>query len=178
MELTKEQIEFLRGFKRNVDDDNIKYKQIIKETLINNNMILYLLNNKKLEEQEADASDYLDTNILDYYLIHPTQFDVQNFICFEIETRELDRYNSNMKKLNIIFYILCEEKNIKEKTTGIARHDLIAAVIKDIFNWDNHFAVKFTASQIYQVLLIMTTHVVLLFSNNILITISQRQDLE
>lgn len=139
MELTKEQIEFLRGFKRNVDDDNIRYKQIIKETLINNDMILYLLNNKKLEEQDADASDYLDTNILDYYLIHPTQFDVQNFICFEIETRELDRYNSNMKKLNIIFYILCEEKNIKEKTTGIARHDLIAAVIKDIFNWDNHF---------------------------------------
>jgi hypothetical protein len=34
---------------------------------------------------------------------------------------------------------LCEEKNNIEKKTGIARHDLIAALIIDIFNWSNLF---------------------------------------
>jgi len=44
-----------------------------------------------------------------------------------------------MKLLQITFYILCEEKGNIEKATGIARHDLIGAVIMDIFNWSNLF---------------------------------------
>lgn len=44
-----------------------------------------------------------------------------------------------MKLLQITFYILCEEKNNIEKRTGIARHDLIGAIIMDIFNWSNLF---------------------------------------
>lgn len=35
--------------------------------------------------------------------------------------------------------MLCEEKNNIEKATGIARHDLIAALLIDIFNWSNIF---------------------------------------
>jgi len=35
--------------------------------------------------------------------------------------------------------VLCDEKNNIEKKTGIARHDLIAALIMDIFNWSNLF---------------------------------------
>ena len=44
-----------------------------------------------------------------------------------------------MKLLQITFYILCEEKNNIEKSTGIARHDLLGALILDIFNWSNLF---------------------------------------
>jgi hypothetical protein len=47
-------------------------------------MIIYLLNNKELEDSEADPSDYLNVNILPFYLIHPTQHNCQNYICFEI----------------------------------------------------------------------------------------------
>jgi len=92
-----------------------------------------------LEESEADPSDYIGINILPFYLIHPTQHNVQNYICFDTEVRELDRYNSKMKQQRIIFYVLCEEKNNIEKSTGIARHDLIASIILDIFNWSNLF---------------------------------------
>lgn len=38
--------------------------------------------------------------------------------------------------------MLCEEKTNIEKKTGIVRHDLIAAVILDIFNWTNMFGQK------------------------------------
>lgn len=139
MELTPKQIQILRDLKTNVDSDNIHYKEIIKKNLINNDLIIYLLNNKELESIEADPSDYLGVNILPYYMIHPTQHNVQNFICYEVGFRELERYNSKMKLLQITFYILCEEKGNIEKATGIARHDLIGAVIMDIFNWSNLF---------------------------------------
>lgn len=139
MEITNEQIQELRALKNLVDSDDIRYKEIIKKTLIENPLIIYLLNNKELEDDGADPSDYLGVNILPYYLIHPTQFDVQNFICYETEVRELDRYNPKMKTQRIIFYVLCEEKTNIEKTTGIARHDLISCLIINMFNWTNLF---------------------------------------
>ena len=142
MELTQEQLQTLRDLKKNVDSDNIHYKEIIKKNLINNDLIIYLLNNKDLDSVGADPSDYLGVNILPYYMIHPTQHNVQNFICYDIGFRELERYNSKMKLLQITFYILCEEKNNIERLTGIARHDLIGAIIKDIFNWSNLFGVQ------------------------------------
>ena len=139
MELNENQLQLLLGLKKQVDSDDIRYKEIIKKSLIDNDLIIYLLNNKELEDSEADPSDYLGVNILPYFLIHPTQHNVQNFICYEIGFRELERYNSKMKQLQITFYILCEEKNNIEKRTGIARHDLIGALILDIFNWSNLF---------------------------------------
>lgn len=139
MELTQEEIQRLRDLKKVPDSDNIRYKEIIKKSLINDPLIIYLLNNKELEDDDADPSDYLGVNILPMYLIHPTQHNVQNFICYEVGFKELQRYNSKMKLLNITFYILCEEKNNIEKSTGIARHDLIGALIMDIFNWSNLF---------------------------------------
>lgn len=139
MQLNENQLQLLLGLKKQVDSDDIRYKEIIKKALIDNDLIIYLLNNKELEDSEADPSDYLGVNILPYFLIHPTQHNVQNFICYEIGFRELERYNSKMKQLQITFYILCEEKNNIEKRTGIARHDLIGALILDIFNWSNLF---------------------------------------
>lgn len=139
MELTPKQLQTLRDLKKNVDSDDIKYKEIIKKSLIENDLIIYLLNNKELEDSGADPSDYLGVNILPYYIISPTQTNVQNFICYETSVRELERFNSKMKIQQIIFYVLCEEKNNIEKSTGIARHDLIAALLIDIFNWSNLF---------------------------------------
>ena len=72
MELTQEQIQLLRDYKENPDDDNIRIKNIARHTLINEPLILYLLNNKELEDSEADNTDYLKYNILNNYLIHPT----------------------------------------------------------------------------------------------------------
>jgi len=72
MELTKEQLQTLRDYKTKMDDDNIRFKEIIKKTLIEDPLIIYLLNNKELEESDADPSEYIGVNILSNYLIHPT----------------------------------------------------------------------------------------------------------
>ena len=84
MELTNEQVDYLRSLKSLTDIDDIRFKEIIKKKLISDEMIIYLLNNKELEDQEADPSDYLGVNILPYYLIHPTQHNCQNYICYEV----------------------------------------------------------------------------------------------
>ncbi len=125
-----------------MDDDNIRFKEIIKKALIDDPLILYLLNNKELEDIGADPSDYLGVNILPAFLIHPTQTNVQNFICYEVNFEETPRYNDTLMYVQVVFYILCEEKNNIEKMTGIARHDLIGARIKRIFNWTNKFGTQ------------------------------------
>lgn len=142
MELTQEQIQTLRDYKDHPDDDNIRIKDICKKALIEDPLILYLLNNKELEENDEPPEEYIGRNILNNYLIHPTQHNVQNFICLGTEFTESLRFNEDIKIQRVLFYILCEEKTNKEPMTGSGRHDLIAARIKHIFNWTNRFGMQ------------------------------------
>jgi hypothetical protein len=47
-----------------------------------------------------------------------------------------------MKLGQVIFYIICNNKDILDKETGIARHDLLAALITDEFDWTNLFGTQ------------------------------------
>ena len=118
-----------------LDCDDIKVKEQIRKTILNNRFILHALHNTELEESEADPDEYYLNNILPYYLIKPTQSAVKNFICYTVDYDELERYNSCMKLLTITFVILCEQKNIIDEETMVPRHDLIAALLYDQFNW-------------------------------------------
>lgn len=129
----------LLKFKDHIDDDDIRFKEIVKQKLLNNEKIIYVLNNKELQESEAEADEYFGVNILPYYMVSPTQSNVQNYICYEISFDEEARYNNKIKYGQIIFYILCEQKNNVEVNTGIARHDLLGALLQEEFNWSNCF---------------------------------------
>jgi len=48
MELNDEQLKTLLNLKNTVDSDDIRIKEIIKKNLIENELIIYLLNNKEL----------------------------------------------------------------------------------------------------------------------------------
>lgn len=139
MEWTDEDKEQLLLFKTNIDEDDVRFKEIIKKKLLNNKNIIHVLHNKDIEEHDGEVDDYYGVNILPYYLITPTQTDVENFICYEITFNKESSTNKIIKYGRITFYILCEQKNIVDKDTGIARHDLLAALIKREFNWSNCF---------------------------------------
>ena len=139
MKLTNEQKETLLRYKEKSGNDDIRFKQIIKEKLLNNEFVVPLLNNKELEEIEAEVDDYYGVNILPYYMIKPTQTNVQNFICYDVQFKEVAYRNNIIKTCQIIFNVLCEQKNLIEENTYIARHDLIAAILLDEFNWSNCF---------------------------------------
>lgn len=139
MSLTTDEKKKLRSYKTVPDCDDIRIKEIIKQHLIDNKLIIYTLNDKKKQTADAPAYEYLDENILGFYLIKPTQVDIKNYICYEVQFDEEMRYNPKFKRCQIVFTILCEQKDIKDNITGIARHDLLAALILDEFNWTNYF---------------------------------------
>lgn len=146
MEWTKEakdkRAELLRQFRDNIDSDDIKVKEKIKKQLLKNELIIHVLNNKELEEADAQPEDYYGINILPYYIIEPTQTNVQNFICIEVDYDEIDFANNCVKNLMVKFIVLCEQKNIIDEDTSLARHDLMAALLLDEFNFTNYFGAK------------------------------------
>lgn len=137
--LLPEQKQYLIDLKKKPNEDNIRYKQIIKEKLLEDDILIWLLNNKELEDKEAENDEYFGINIRDEFVIPETQTDVQNFICYETSFDDNARYNPAIKYQTIIFYILCHEKNGIVEEIGSARKDLIAGVLIDKFNGCNYF---------------------------------------
>lgn len=137
--MDKDIVEIIQ-YKKNTGNDNIQYKETIKDKLINNSKIIRSLNNKDLDPDCPD--DYYGENILPYYLLIDIQTKNANYICFETSFSEVARYNKVMKLGQVIFYIVCDNKDILDKETGIARHDLLAALITDEFDWSNLFGTQ------------------------------------
>jgi hypothetical protein len=142
MELNKDQIAELRAYRNKPDEDDIRYKEIIKKMLIENDKIIYLLHNEELEAEDVDNDEYLTQNILSHYMITPTQTSVQNYICFETSFQEISRSNSIIKYQQVIFYVLCHHADLTEKYTNCDRHDLISAVLIDMFQGSNIFGTQ------------------------------------
>lgn len=136
----EQEIQEIIEYKKHYENDNIYYKEIIKNKLINNKKIIYSLNNTELD-MDCPA-DYVGENILPYYYLDGVQGTPKHYICFETSFDEVARYNNVMKLGQVIFYILCDVKDIYDKHSGIARHDLLAALITDEFNWTNMFGTQ------------------------------------
>ena len=134
------EIQEIIEYKKHYENDNIYYKEIIKNKLINNSKIIRSLNNTDLDTD--CPADYMGENILPFYLIAKTQEKAKHYICFETSFTEVSRYNNVMKMGQVIFYILCDNKDIYDKYSGIARHDLLAALITDEFNMTNMFGTQ------------------------------------
>lgn len=141
-EWTKEDSLRLASYKYIVDNDNVRIKQRIKEKLLANDDIIHVLDNKELQDAEAENDEYFGVNIRDSYILPETQTSSQNYICFTVGYRDIGRYNDLVKELHITFVVLCEQKNLKDRDTGIARHDLLGALIQNEFNYTNFFGRK------------------------------------
>ena len=137
--LTPDQKQYLIDLKKKPNEDDIRYKEIIKQKLLEDDILIWLLNNKELEDADAENDEYFGVNIRPEFIIPETQTDVQNFLCYEISFEDTARYNPAIKYQEIIFYILCHEKNGIVEEIGAARKDLIAGIIIDKFNGSNAF---------------------------------------
>lgn len=137
-DFTKE-IEQLRQYRNKPDKDDVFYKELVKKKLLNDDRIIYLLNNKELEDSEAENDEYFGINILPYFIISEIQSSTKNFICFETSVENVSRENSIIKYQHLTFYILCHESDNVVKELGSARHDLIASVLIELFQGSNLF---------------------------------------
>ena len=139
MEWTEQDKQNLLSWRDNIDNEDIRIKEKIKDILIGNKTIIHVLNNKELEKVDAEPDEYYYVNILPYHIIYPTQTNVKNYICYETSFEKIARFNQIIKYQQIVFTIMCEQKNIVEADTGLARHDLLASLILDQFNYSNYF---------------------------------------
>ena len=151
----------LRAYASTPDDDNIRYKEKIHDALLNNAELLYALNNEELESELFDEDDNLlideetgellgevdryfgdNSNIRPYLFIPDTQTDVKHYVCYQVAFDELPRYSNIQKYTEITFNIFVNGKDRTDKLTGIPRHDLIASIIREKFNWSNIFGMQ------------------------------------
>ena len=159
---TKEELlNKLRAYAETPDDDNIRYKEKIHDALLSNVELLYALNNEELESELFDEDDNLlidektgellgevdryfgdNSNIRPYLFIPDTQTDVKHYVCYQVAFDELPRYQNVQKYTEITFNIFVNGKDRTDKLTGIPRHDLIASIIRERFNWSNIFGMQ------------------------------------
>ena len=159
---TKEELlNKLRAYADTPDDDNIKYKHIIRKALLNCPELLYALNNNELEPElfdedgnlliDKDTGELLgevdryfgdNSNIRPSLFIPDTETTVNSYVCYQVMFDELPRYQNIYKYNEIIFNIFVNGKDRTDKLTGIPRHDLIASIIRERFNWSNIFGMQ------------------------------------
>ena len=158
---TKEELlNKLRAYADTPDDDNIRYKEKIHDALLNNAELLYALNNEELESElfdgdklnideetgellgEVDRYFGDNSNIRPYLFIPDTQTDVKHYVCYQVAFDELPRYSNIQKYTEITFNIFVNGKDRTDKLTGIPRHDLIASIIREKFNWSSIFGMQ------------------------------------
>ena len=151
----------LRAYTSTPDDDNIRYKEKIHDALLSNVELLYALNNEELESELFDEDNNLlideetgellgevdryfgdNSNIRPYLFIPDTQTDVKHYVCYQVAFDELPRYSNVQKYTEITFNIFVNGKDRTDKLTGIPRHDLIASIIREKFNWSNIFGMQ------------------------------------
>ena len=150
----------LRAYADTPDDDNIRYKEKIHDALLSNAELLYALNNEELESElfdgdklnidketgellgEVDRYFGDNSNIRPYLFIPDTQTDVKHYVCYQVAFDELPRYSNIQKYTEITFNIFVNGKDRTDKLTGIPRHDLIASIIRERFNWSNIFGMQ------------------------------------
>lgn len=155
----------LRAYKTTPDDENIQYKKKIEKALMLNPCLLYALNEKSLEselfdddgninwEWNEDTKEYepigewdryfgSNSNIRPFLFIPDTQTEVKHYICYQVSFDESPRYQDTLKYTTITFTIFVHGNDRVDKLTGIPRHDLIASIIRERFNWSNIFGMQ------------------------------------
>ena len=155
----------LRAYKTTPDDENIQYKKKIEKALMLNPCLLYTLNEKSLESElfdddgninwkwNEDTKEYepigewdryfgSNSNIRPFLFIPDTQTEVKHYICYQVAFYETPRYQDTLKYTNITFTIFVHGNDRYDKLTGIPRHDLIASIIRERFNWSNIFGMQ------------------------------------
>ena len=142
-----EMVENLQAYLSTPDDDTIRLKDKIKDMLLGCPKLLWALNKEEYESELFNDDGTLnetgewdvyfgDTSLIRPFLFIPeTQDVVANYICYQTSTDENMRYNSEMKYFVITFTIIVHEKDSIDKVTGIARHDLIGGIIRELMAW-------------------------------------------
>lgn len=120
-------------------DDIIRLKHKVMKELTSNVDVLRTLHNIHLESKISNWDNpngdiYRDVNIFDFLKLPSLKDEIFNYICFEVVMT--NSYNDDYIIMNIIFRTVSHVSDMKTDW-GIQRHDLLAAILKNDFDWSN-----------------------------------------
>ena len=113
-----------------IDDDIIRKKRLIEKILYSDEDIIEILDNPNLSPDTPE--DYVGENIFGFLRVPGTQDISKNFITFIVDDMGRTPGNQVMKSQYVQFVVFVHKDLVKTKY-GMARHDLISYLIRDIF---------------------------------------------
>lgn len=135
--MTQDRLEIIDMIHKDNKYDDISHdKYLILHELYKDADLIEVLNNKELESKKAMPEEYRNINIFSFLKIPDIQSEVKNFICFEVDDIQESTVNNAFIKKMVRFRTVSHERDVKTDF-GIDRQDLLALIIKDIFNWSN-----------------------------------------
>jgi hypothetical protein len=113
-----------------VISDVVKCKKKIMNKLIEIPDVFLLINNKCISK----PSEMMFENIFPYFKVSDARKTVNNYICFDYNSR-ISSKNSSFKDITINIGVICHKDDIK--TPWGSRHDVLAGVIIDSLIWED-----------------------------------------
>ena len=117
-----------------IDDDIIRKKRLIEQILYSDEDIIEILDNPNLDPDAPE--EYVNENIFSFLRVPGTQDISKNFITFIVDDMGRTPNNQVMKSQYVQFVVFVHKDLVKTKY-GMARHDLLGYLIRDIFNLSN-----------------------------------------
>ena len=117
-----------------MDDDIIRKKRIIEQALYSDPDIVEVLDDPDIDP--SCPEDLLYKSIYPFIRIPGTQDKSKNYITFSISDMGLSSRNEVMKNQYVQFVIFVH-KDLAKTNFGMARHDCLGFIIKDIFHLSN-----------------------------------------
>lgn len=138
-----QQIENSLDFKRNntAVNDIIRYKNYIKDRLLNNLDLLYALNNVSIEKYTKQSQTALldnndmfwNTNIYPYMRVPDPQADAKSYVLYDVNEQKYASDDSTRITKIATFRIVVHE-DVINTDFGICRTDLIGMLITSMFD--------------------------------------------
>ena len=117
-----------------IDDDIIRKKRKIEQILYSDEDIIEILDNQNLSPDAPE--EYIGENIFSFLRVPGTQDTSKNFITFIVDDMGRTPGNQVMKSQYVQFVVFVHKDLVKTKY-GMARHDLLGYIIRDIFHLSN-----------------------------------------
>lgn len=116
---------------QHVDDDIIRKKRIIEQMLYSDPDIVEVINDPDIDP--SCPEELLYKSIWPFIRIPGVQDKSKNYITFSISDMGLSPRNEVMKSQYVQFVIFVH-KDLAKTNFGMARHDCLGYLIRDIFN--------------------------------------------
>lgn len=121
---------------QHLEDDISLVKRIIESVLCGDADIVEVINNPDIDPSYPD--ELLFNNIYPFIRIPGAQDTSKNFICYSVDDLGENDKNDRMKQQCIQFSIFVHNDLVRTKY-GVARHDLLGYLIRDLFNRSHLF---------------------------------------